>query len=177
MVEPQVFVDSRGFFFEAYSKDMFDKGVGCKVDFVQDNQSRSIRGVIRGLHFQRGRHAQAKLVSCIEGRVLDVAVDLRPGSPTLYRYVAVELSAENHRSLFIPRGFAHGFAVLSDTAVFQYKCDNYYCPQAEGGISILDPKLRIDWKINFSEAILSDKDFELPFLSKIELPWTADEIS
>lgn len=167
---PRVFDDSRGYFFESYSKKLFDGLIG-PVDFVQDNESRSTRGVIRGLHFQAPPFAQAKLVRCVEGRVLDIAVDIRNGSPTFGRHIAVELSAENHLQLFIPHGFAHGFAVLSDVAVFQYKCDNYYAPQAEGGISILDPSLEIDWKIPVEEAILSEKDQHRPLLRDFDSPF------
>lgn len=157
ILEPQVFEDARGYFYESYSKREMDSAIG-KIDFVQDNQSRSTRGVMRGLHFQAPPFAQAKLVRCVAGRVLDIAVDIRVGSPYYGRHVAVELSEENRRQMFIPRGFAHGFAVLSDVAVFQYKCDNYYAPQAEGGISILDKSLGIDWQIPDEEAILSEKD-------------------
>ena len=141
------------------------------MDFVQDNESCSSYGVMRGLHFQRPPHAQAKLVRCVRGRVLDVAVDIRKGSPTYGKYVSCLLTEENHRQFFIPRGFAHGFAVLSDTAVFQYKCDNYYCPEADGGISIVDPSLGIDWGIALEEAILSDKDKKHPLLKDFETPF------
>lgn len=165
--EPKVFGDDRGYFFESFSKREFDAAVGAEINFVQDNQSMSRKGVVRGLHFQRGPHAQAKLVRCVKGQVLDVALDLRPGSPTYGRHVAVLLSDDNFRSLFVPRGFAHGFAVLSDSAVFQYKCDNYYNPEAEGGVSILDPSLSIDWGINLDNAILSEKDLRLPLLHQL----------
>lgn len=164
ILEPRVFTDRRGYFFESYRKDEFDSRVG-RTDFVQDNQSRSTYGVVRGLHFQRPPFSQAKLVRCVEGCVLDVAVDLRSGSPTYGRHVAVELSEDNRRMLFIPRGFAHGFSVLSETAVFQYKCDNYYNPASEGGISILDSSLGIDWKIPAGREILSDKDTRHPLLN------------
>lgn len=177
IIEPKVFYDVRGYFFESFSKREFDRAIGRSIDFVQDNESRSTRGVVRGLHFQKGRHSQAKLVKCTKGRVLDVALDLRPGSVSYGRYVAVELSAENHRSFYIPRGFAHGFAVLSEVAEFQYKCDNYYCPEAEGGISILDQSLGIDWGVELENAILSDRDRSLPLLKDIEAPWTTEEIS
>lgn len=170
IIEPRVFDDSRGYFFESYSKRVFDAEV-APVDFVQDNESRSVRGVMRGLHFQRPPYTQAKLVRCVEGRVLDVAVDLRRESPTYGRHVAVELSAGNHRQFFVPRGFAHGFAVLSDTAVFQYKCDNYYAPEADGGISILDDSLGIDWIIDPADAILSDKDTRHPLLKDFDSPF------
>lgn len=165
--EPKVFGDDRGYFFESFSKREFDAAVGAEINFVQDNQSMSRKGVVRGLHFQRGPHAQAKLVRCVKGQVLDVALDLRPDSPTYGRHVAVLLSDDNFRSLFVPRGFAHGFAVLSDSAVFQYKCDNYYNPEAEGGVSILDPSLSIDWGINLDNAILSEKDLRLPLLHQL----------
>ncbi|MDE5800865.1 MAG: dTDP-4-dehydrorhamnose 3,5-epimerase [Paramuribaculum sp.] len=157
IVEPRVFTDSRGYFFESWCEKEFNEQV-APTRFVQDNQSCSSYGVIRGLHFQYPPYAQAKLVRCVVGKVLDVAVDIRKGSPTYGRHIAVELSAENHRQLYIPKGFAHGFAVLSDTAVFQYKCDAYYAPQADGGISIADASLGIDWRIDPDRAILSDKD-------------------
>lgn len=157
ILEPRVFNDSRGYFFESYSKRGFEKEVG-PVDFVQDNESCSSYGVIRGLHFQRPPYCQAKLVRCVKGSVLDVAVDIRKGSPTYGKHVAVELSEENHRQFYIPHGFAHGFSVLSDVAVFQYKCDNYYHPEADGGISILDDSLGIEWQIDPAKAILSEKD-------------------
>ena len=171
IIEPRVFSDARGYFFESYNKEVFDREVG-RVDFVQDNESCSTRGVMRGLHFQRPPYAQAKLVRCVRGAVVDVAVDLRKGSPTYGRHVAVELTEENHRQFFIPRGFAHGFAVLSDVAVFQYKCDNYYHPEADGGISIVDPSLGIDWRMAIGEAILSDKDRQHPRLEEFETPFT-----
>ena len=173
ILEPRVFTDPRGYFFESYSKREFDRLV-APVEFVQDNESCSSYGVMRGLHFQRPPHAQAKLVRCVHGRVLDVAIDIRKGSPTYGRHVAVELSEENHRQFFIPRGFAHGFAVLSDTAVFQYKCDNYYCPEADGGISILDQSLGIDWMIQPERAILSDKDTRRPLFRDFDSPFTMD---
>lgn len=172
ILKPQVFTDARGYFFESYSQREFDAAAGCEVRFVQDNESRSSRGVMRGLHFQRPPFAQAKLVRCTRGAVLDVAVDIRKGSPTFGRHVAVELSEENRQMLFVPRGFAHGFAVLSDVAVFQYKCDNYYAPQAEGGISILDASLGIDWRIATDEAILSDKDIHHPMFKNFESPFS-----
>lgn len=170
IIEPRIFRDSRGYFFESYNERLFRREV-ADVDFVQDNESCSSRGVMRGLHFQRPPHSQAKLVRCVLGRVLDVAVDIRKGSPTFGQHVAVELSEENHRQFFIPRGFAHGFAVLSETAVFQYKCDNYYAPEADGGISILDSSLGIDWKISAEEAILSEKDKTHPLLKDFVTPF------
>ena len=170
IIEPRIFTDSRGYFFESYSKKEFDEKVR-PVDFVQDNESCSSYGVMRGLHFQAPPFTQSKLVRCVKGRVLDVAVDIRKGSPTYGRHVAVELSEDNHRQFFVPRGFAHGFAVLSDIAVFQYKCDNYYAPQADGGISILDTSLGIDWLIDFDKAILSEKDMRHPMLSDFDSPF------
>lgn len=170
ILEPRIFRDSRGYFFESYSKKEFDEKVG-PVDFVQDNESCSSYGVMRGLHFQRPPYCQAKLVRCVKGRVLDVAVDIRKGSPTYGKHVAVELSDDNHRMFFIPHGFAHGFAVLSDVAVFQYKCDNYYHPEADGGISIQDSALGIDWKIDAANAILSEKDLKHPLLKDFLTPF------
>ena len=167
IIEPKVHGDSRGHFFESYSQRDFDQKVR-PIKFVQDNESLSSYGVVRGLHFQSGRHAQSKLVRVIVGCVLDVAVDIRRGSPTFGQHVAVELSAENHRQLFIPRGFAHGFAVLSPTAVFQYKCDNLYAPQAEGAIKFDDPALGIDWRIPLDKALLSEKDLRHKPLAEAE---------
>lgn len=155
--EPRIFTDDRGYFFETYNEKLFnDNGITAK--FVQDNQSKSSYGVIRGLHFQKGEHAQAKLVRVLQGSVLDVAVDLRAGSETYGKYVAVELSDVNNLQLFIPRGFAHGFSVLSRTAVFAYKCDNLYCKESEGGIDCSDPDLGIDWQIPAEDRVLSEKD-------------------
>ena len=155
--EPRIFTDDRGYFFETYNEKLFnDNGITAK--FVQDNQSKSSYGVIRGLHFQKGEHAQAKLVRVLQGSVLDVAVDLRAGSETYGKYVAVELSDVNNLPLFIPRGFAHGFSVLSRTAVFAYKCDNLYCKESEGGIDCNDPDLGIDWQIPVEDRVLSEKD-------------------
>ena len=161
ILEPRVFGDVRGYFFESFNRQAFTEAVG-EVAFVQDNESRSCYGVVRGLHFQKGEWAQAKLVRVVEGCVLDVAVDLRPGSPTFGRHFSVELSGENHRQFFIPRGFAHGFSVLSETAVFQYKCDNYYHPEAEGAIAWDDPDLAIDWRIPADCVLLSEKDRNHP---------------
>lgn len=174
IIRPTIFKDARGYFYESYNKRIFDNLV-TPVDFVQDNQSKSTRGVMRGLHFQRPPYSQAKLVRCVEGKVLDVAVDIRKGSPTYGNHVAVELSAENNLQFFIPRGFAHGFAVLSDEAVFQYKCDNYYAPEADGGISIEDTSLGIDWQIPLNEAILSDKDKKHPLLSEFYSPFDFED--
>lgn len=170
IIKPKIFSDSRGYFFESYSKRWFDENV-ANVDFVQDNESCSTFGVIRGLHFQRPPFCQAKLVRCVKGRVLDVAVDIRKGSPTYGKYLGVELSEDNHLQFFIPHGFAHGFSVLSDIAVFNYKCDNYYHPEADGGISILDASLNIDWHIDPSNAILSKKDQNHPLLIDFDTPF------
>ena len=163
LLEPKIFGDERGYFFEAYSQRVFDQEVG-PVRFVQENESKSCYGVVRGLHYQCGEAAQAKLVSVVKGRVLDVAVDLRRSSPTFGKYVAAELSEENKRQMFVPRGFAHGFAVLSEEAVFQYRCDNYYAPTQERGIAWNDPELGIDWGVPTQEVILSEKDTRNPLL-------------
>lgn len=170
IIKPRVFGDARGYFFESYSKREFEEKVG-KVDFVQDNESMSKKGVMRGLHFQRPPFSQSKLVRCVKGSVLDVAVDIRKGSPTYGKHVAVELTEDNHLQFFIPKGFAHGFVVLSDVAVFQYKCDNFYHPEADGGISILDDSLGIDWKISTQNAILSEKDTKHPLLKDFDSPF------
>lgn len=167
ILEPRVFEDARGYFFESYNKESLkEQGIDC--DFIQDNQSKSLYGTVRGIHFQKGEYAQAKLVRVLEGKVLDVAVDLRQGSKTFGKHVAVELSAENNLQLLIPRGFGHGFAVLSEMAVFAYKCDNVYCKAAEGGLRFNDPDINIDWKIDEKDAILSEKDCNAPFLKDIE---------
>lgn len=158
IIEPQVFKDNRGYFFESFNEQKFEAATGHNGHFVQDNQSSSSYGVIRGLHLQKGEHAQAKLVRALEGKVLDVAVDLRPGSPTYGEWVAVELSAENNRQLYVPRGFGHGFSVLSEHAVFAYKCDNGYNKEAEGGVSYNDTTLNIDWQIPAGKEIISEKD-------------------
>lgn len=176
IIEPKIFKDARGYFFESFSQREFDEKVR-KINFVQDNESMSGYGVMRGLHFQRPPFTQSKLVRCVKGRVLDIAVDIRKESPTYGRHVAVELSEENHRQFFVPRGFAHGFAVLSKTAVFQYKCDNFYTPEADSGISLQDESLGIDWRIPISHAILSEKDtkhlclkdFDSPFDYRVNL--------
>lgn len=170
IIEPRLFKDARGYFFESYSKREFDEKVR-PVNFVQDNESMSTKGVMRGLHFQCPPFSQSKLVRCVKGCVLDVAVDIRKGSPTYGKHVAVELSEDNHRQFFVPRGFAHGFAVLSDFAVFQYKCDNYYHPEADGGISIDDTTLDIDWRLDPASAILSEKDLKHPLLSDFASPF------
>lgn len=163
IIEPKVFKDARGYFFEAFSQKEFNEKV-MPIQFVQDNESMSTYGVMRGLHYQKMPYTQSKLVRCVKGAVLDVAVDIRKGSPTFGQHVAVELTEENQRQFFIPRGFAHGFAVLSDVAVFQYKCDNFYAPQADAGIQLRDEELGIDWRIPTAEAILSEKDLKHPFL-------------
>lgn len=163
-----VFEDTRGYFFESFNQQTFEKLTGIDVSFVQDNQSKSSKGVLRGLHFQQGEHAQAKLVRVLKGKVLDVAVDIRPNSPTFGQHVAVELTAENHLQLFVPRGFAHGFIVLEDDTVFFYKCDNFYNKQSEGGLMFNDPELGIDWKLNGEEFILSDKDKTNPLLKEFK---------
>lgn len=171
IIEPRIFTDARGYFFESFSQREFDEKVR-PIRFVQDNESQSVRGVMRGLHFQRPPYAQSKLVRCVKGAVLDVAVDIRKGSPTYGQHVAAELTEDNHRQFFVPRGFAHGFAVLSETAVFQYKCDNFYAPQADGGISIQDASLGIDWHIPTDEAILSEKDLHHPTLADFDSPFS-----
>lgn len=173
-IEPKVFGDARGYFFESWSQKDFDELVR-PIKFVQDNESMSTYGVMRGLHFQRPPFTQSKLVRCVKGAVLDVAVDIRKGSPTYGKHVAVELTEENHCQFFVPRGFAHGFAVLSETAVFQYKCDNFYAPQADGGISILDDTLDIDWRIPTDKAILSEKDTKHACLKDFDSPFSITE--
>lgn len=157
IIEPRVFNDARGYFFESFSQREFDEKVR-PVSFVQDNESKSVYGVVRGLHFQKGKYSQSKLVRVVKGAVLDIVVDIRRGSPTFGQHVAVELSEENHRQLFVPRGFAHGFSVLSEEVVFQYKCDNYYEPRSEGAIAWDDPDLGIDWRIPADRVLLSAKD-------------------
>lgn len=170
IIEPCVFKDTRGYFFESFSQREFEEKVR-KIKFVQDNESMSSYGVMRGLHFQRPPFSQSKLVRCVKGAVLDVAVDIRKGSPTYGQHVAVELTEDNHRQFFVPRGFAHGFAVLSETAVFQYKCDNFYAPEADGGISIKDENLCIDWRIPVDNAILSEKDIKHVSLKDFDSPF------
>ncbi|MCI6860475.1 MAG: dTDP-4-dehydrorhamnose 3,5-epimerase [Prevotella sp.] len=175
IIEPRVFKDSRGYFFESFSQREFDEKVspilGHSINFVQDNESMSSYGVMRGLHFQCPPYTQSKLVRCVRGAVLDVAVDIRKDSPTYGKHVAVELTEDNHWQFFIPRGFAHGFAVLSDTAVFQYKCDEFYHPEADGGISIIDGSLGIDWKIPTDKALLSEKDTKHALLKDFDTPF------
>ena len=175
IIEPRIFKDARGYFFESFSQKEFNEKV-MPINFVQDNESMSSYGVMRGLHYQKMPYTQSKLVRCVKGAVLDVAVDIRKGSPTFGQHVAVELTEENHRQFFVPRGFAHGFAVLSQTAVFQYKCDNFYAPQADGGISIQDETLGIDWHIPMDNAILSDKDLKHPNLADFDSPFEYNNI-
>ena len=167
IIEPRIFRDERGYFYESFSQREFEEKV-CRTTFVQDNQSKSSYGVLRGLHFQKPPYAQSKLVRCIKGTVLDVAVDIRKGSPTFGKYVAVELSEDNHRQFFIPRGFAHGFAVMSEQAVVQYKCDRAYAPESEGGVAWNDPALAIPWPIEPQEVILSAKDARYAPLAETE---------
>lgn len=168
IIEPKVFCDARGYFMEAWKKQEFEEHIG-KIDFIQDNESKSSYGVLRGLHYQKGGFSQAKLVRVIKGKVVDVAVDIRKSSPTFGQHVAVELSDENKRQLFIPRGFAHGFVVLSQEAVFTYKVDNVYAPQADGGIRWDDPTLHIEWPIDPADVLTSEKDLRLPYLKDAEL--------
>lgn len=175
IIEPKVFGDARGYFLESFNAKEFAEKTGLNINFVQDNESMSSYGVMRGLHFQRPPYTQSKLVRCVKGAVLDVAVDIRKGSSTYGKHVAVELTEDNHRQFFVPRGFAHGFAVLSDVAVFQYKCDNFYAPQADGGISILDDSLGIDWRIPTDKAILSEKDTKHACLKDFDSPFSITE--
>ena len=170
IIEPKVFGDARGYFFESFSQREFEEKV-CRINFVQDNESMSTYGVMRGLHFQLPPFTQSKLVRCVKGAVLDVVVEIRKGSPTYGRHVAVVLTEVNHRQFFVPRGFAHGFSVLSETAVFQYKCDNFYAPQAEGGINIKDESLGIDWKIPMDKALLGEKDTKHCCLADFDSPF------
>lgn len=175
IIEPKVFGDARGYFFESFSKIEFDEKVtpilGHTINFVQDNESMSSYGVMRGLHFQRPPFTQSKLVRCVKGAVVDVAVDIRKGSSTYGQHVAVELTEDNHRQFFVPRGFAHGFAVLSETAIFQYKCDEFYHPEADGGLNILDDSLGIDWRIPADKATLSEKDTKHAMLNDFDSPF------
>ena len=170
IIEPCIFEDARGYFFESFSQREFEEKIG-PITFVQDNESKSSYGVMRGLHFQRPPFTQSKLVRCVKGAVLDVVVDIRKSSPTYGQHVAVELTEDNHRQFFIPKGFAHGFAVLSEIAVFQYKCDEFYHPESEGGISILDKTLNIDWRIPTDQAILSEKDIKHSLLKDFDSPF------
>ena len=179
IIEPRIFGDARGYFFESFSQREFDEKVaipqyGKPIIFVQDNESMSSYGVMRGLHFQCPPFTQSKLVRCVKGKVLDVAVDIRKGSPTYGQHVAVELTEDNHRQFFVPRGFAHGFVVLSEKAVFQYKCDEFYHPEADGGINIQDESLGIDWQIEIKNALLSEKDTKQPMLKDFDSPFSID---
>ncbi|OEK06085.1 dTDP-4-dehydrorhamnose 3,5-epimerase [Flavivirga aquatica] len=169
IIEPKIFEDERGYFFESFNQLMFNKLTGKSVNFIQDNESFSSRGVLRGLHYQVGEYAQAKLVRVIKGNVLDVAVDIRKDSLTYGEYVAIELSEDNKKQLFIPRGFAHGFIVLSETAIFSYKCDNFYNKESEGGIIFNDKTLAIDWKLSSDKFIVSEKDKVLPAMENARL--------
>lgn len=171
LLEPKIILDERGYFMESFNENTFQKGIGQSVHFVQDNQSYSTRGVLRGMHYQTEEHAQAKLVRVLQGEVLDVAVDIRPESDTYGQHFAVLLSAENQKQLFIPRGFAHGFVVLSETATFFYKCDNFYNKESEGGIIFNDPSLQIDWQLSESELLISEKDNILPVLKEAKKVW------
>ena len=171
IIEPAVFSDKRGYFLESFNKKNFEDNIG-KIDFVQDNESKSSRGVIRGLHFQKPPFAQAKLVRCIKGSVMDVAVDIRKGSPTYGKYVSIELSEDNKKQLYIPRGFAHGYSVLSESAIFAYKVDNNYAPKCDAGILWKDPDLNIQWGVNNDDILISKKDSKLPSFSELESPFT-----
>jgi len=169
IIEPNVFEDKRGYFFESFNQNRFNDLLGYQINFVQDNQSFSSKGVLRGLHYQTGEFQQAKLVRVVSGKVLDVAVDLRKNSPTFGQHVAVELSEDNKKQFFVPRGFAHGFVVLSNTAIFSYKCDNFYNKESEAGIIYNDPNLNIDWLLSSSELIVSEKDIQLPSFENARL--------
>ena len=171
IIEPKIIQDSRGYFMESFNENSFQNGIGTKVVFVQDNQSFSSKGVLRGLHYQTGEHAQAKLVRVLQGEVLDVAVDIRPNSSTYGQYVSTILSAENQTQFFIPRGFAHGFLVLSETATFFYKCDNFYDKESEGGIIYNDPILNVDWQFPIADMLISEKDKNLPTLENAKKVW------
>ena len=175
IIEPRIFKDARGYFFESFSQKEFNEKV-MPINFVQDNESMSSYGVMRGLHYQKMPYTQSKLVRCVKGAVLDVAVDIRKGSPTFGQHVAVELTEENHRQFFVPRGFAHGFAVLSETAIMEYKCDNFYAPQADAGIQLLDEELGIDWRIPTAEALLSEKDLKHPCLRDAVLDFDINDV-
>lgn len=180
ILEPRIFGDARGYFFESFSQREFDEKVaipqyGKPIIFVQDNESMSSYGVMRGLHFQRPPFTQSKIVRCVKGKVLDVAVDIRKGSPTYGQHVAVELTEDNHRQFFVPKGFAHGFVVLSETAIFQYKCDEFYHPEVDGGINIQDETLGIDWQVKMEEALLSEKDTKHAKLADFDSPFSIEE--
>jgi len=169
VIEPDTYGDDRGYFIETFRHDKFESAIGYTVDFIQDNESKSSKGVLRGLHFQIAPHAQSKLVRVIEGRVLDVAVDIRQGSPTFGQHIAVELSGDNKKQMFIPRGFAHGFVVLTESAIFAYKVDNYYSPECERGIAFDDENLQINWQLSKEELLLSKKDIVQPLLSELDV--------
>ena len=171
IIEPKIFQDDRGYFMESFNENTFQKGIGKLVHFVQDNQSFSTKGVLRGLHYQTGEHAQAKLVRVLQGEVLDIAVDIRPGSSTYGQHVSVVLTGENQTQFFVPRGFAHGFLVLSETATFFYKCDNFYNKESEGGLMYNDPTLNIDWQFPTSDLLISEKDQVLPNLENAKKAW------
>ena len=171
VIEPKILQDERGYFVETYNKNVIDKGIGQDIDFVQDNQSFSSKGVLRGLHYQTAGHAQAKLVRVLQGEVLDVAVDIRPNSKTFGQHEAIILSAENHKQFFVPRGFAHGFLVLSDTATFFYKCDNFYNKDSEGGIIYNDKTINIDWQFSSVDLVVSEKDQVLPTIENAKKMW------
>ncbi len=171
IIEPKIIHDDRGYFTESFNKNTFENGINQEINFVQDNQSFSSKGVLRGLHYQTGIHAQAKLVRVLQGAVLDVAVDLRPYSKTFGEHVSILLSGENQRQFFIPRGFAHGFLVLSETAIFFYKCDNFYNKESEGGLIFNDPTVNVDWQLQDSELLISDKDKVLPNLNNAKKVW------
>lgn len=175
IIEPKVFGDARGYFFESFNAREFAEKTGIDITFVQDNESKSKYGVLRGLHFQLPPFTQSKLVRVVKGRVLDVAVDIRKGSPTYGQHVSCELTEDNHRQFFVPKGFAHGFCVLSEDAIFQYKCDNFYAPQADAGISILDTSLGIDWGIEMDKALLSEKDTKHPCLKDFDSPFVYEK--
>jgi dTDP-4-dehydrorhamnose 3,5-epimerase len=176
IIEPRVFGDARGYFFESFNAKEFAEKTGLQVNFVQDNESKSHYGVLRGLHFQCPPYAQSKLVRVVKGRVLDVAVDIRVGSPTYGKYVSVELTEDNHRQFFMSKGFAHGFSVLSDEVIFQYKCDEFYAPQSEGAIAWNDPELAIDWQLPSDKVLLSEKDKHHPFLRDLQSPFISNSI-
>ncbi len=169
VVEPTIFKDSRGYFFESFNQEKFNKVTGQDVNFIQDNESFSSKGVLRGLHYQNGAYAQAKLVRTVKGTILDVVVDIRPKSPTYGEHIAIKLSSNNKKQLFIPRGLAHGFVVLSDTAIFNYKCDNYYNKETEAGIIYNDKDLNIDWQLPEQEIMLSEKDKQLPTFKELRV--------
>jgi dTDP-4-dehydrorhamnose 3,5-epimerase len=171
IIEPKVFGDARGYFFESYSAREFKEKTGLDITFVQDNESKSRYGVLRGLHFQLPPYTQSKLVRCVKGKVLDVSVDIRKGSPTYGKYAMCELTEENHRQFFVPKGMAHGFVVLSDEAVFQYKCDEFYHPEAEGAIAWNDPEIGIEWPVKAEDVLLSEKDKYHPLLKDFESPF------